>query len=491
MADEARRGLAWRAEFNRGGTRVGATRARQILRKDNLSLETVKRMRSYFARHEVDKMAQGFRRGEKGYPSAGRIAWALWGGDAGQDWANKIVEKYGTKKMSTTTLEPLAETKSLRTFSAIATASRIDAEAGTLRDVTIIEQGEAKGHGILITNRTMLAAGEILVSKSIPAYITHSEARDDRLGKEIGYFSGFYLEHGAADSLKLKATQFKAFESFRKYNAESYERLFELAETIPDQFGISIVFEAELFWETSEGDAPFSGFDSRPENATFEKPTVSILEVKSADFVDNPAATNSLFTKQNQNPVIPMIETNQVELKSSGEQMGEISDSLETADIALTTAASDELEKSRAAESQPEAKAEPKPAAEKPKKKKKLNADPDPEDEDEAAEADAPEGEAAESEGEAGEEAPALEAQQEIIDELEQKVAGLSQELKSLRAIVDGSEPIEVDDTNEEMVEPTQQEMKAAAVAELMGEKPHMTKAQALLEIGKRKPELF
>jgi HK97 family phage prohead protease len=45
-------------------------------------------MVSYFARHEVDKEGEGFDRGESGYPSAGRIAWALWGGDPGQSWAN-------------------------------------------------------------------------------------------------------------------------------------------------------------------------------------------------------------------------------------------------------------------------------------------------------------------------------------------------------------------------------------------------------------------
>jgi hypothetical protein len=48
-------------------------------------------MRSYFARHEVDKQGEGFNRGEPGYPSAGRIAWALWGGDAGKTWAEGII----------------------------------------------------------------------------------------------------------------------------------------------------------------------------------------------------------------------------------------------------------------------------------------------------------------------------------------------------------------------------------------------------------------
>jgi len=89
MADEARRGLEWRAEYNRGGTAIGVARARDISNRTNLSPDTIRRMVSYFARHEVDKEAQGFRPGEKGYPSAGRIAWALWGGDPGKAWANQ------------------------------------------------------------------------------------------------------------------------------------------------------------------------------------------------------------------------------------------------------------------------------------------------------------------------------------------------------------------------------------------------------------------
>ena len=87
MAAEAKLGLEWRAEFNRGGTAVGVARARDISNRVNLSEDTIGRMVSYFARHEVDKQGQGFSPGEDGYPSAGRIAWALWGGDPGASWA--------------------------------------------------------------------------------------------------------------------------------------------------------------------------------------------------------------------------------------------------------------------------------------------------------------------------------------------------------------------------------------------------------------------
>jgi lambda family phage portal protein len=87
MVEEALKGLKWREEHNRGGTAVGVARARDISNGKNLSDDTVKRMHSYFSRHEVDKKGQGFQQGEDGFPSAGRIAWALWGGDAGQVWA--------------------------------------------------------------------------------------------------------------------------------------------------------------------------------------------------------------------------------------------------------------------------------------------------------------------------------------------------------------------------------------------------------------------
>jgi len=98
MKTEAQKGLDWREEFGRGGTRIGATRARQIVADENLSDETIKRMYSFFSRHEVDKQAEGFSSGEDGYPSNGRIAWALWGGDAGFSWSKGLVEKMNNEK---------------------------------------------------------------------------------------------------------------------------------------------------------------------------------------------------------------------------------------------------------------------------------------------------------------------------------------------------------------------------------------------------------
>jgi HK97 family phage prohead protease len=93
VREEAAKGLAWRDEYGRGGTAVGVARARDLSNGTNISPDTAKRMASYFARHEVDKQGEGWSPGEDGFPSAGRIAWALWGGDAGQAWASKLTKQ--------------------------------------------------------------------------------------------------------------------------------------------------------------------------------------------------------------------------------------------------------------------------------------------------------------------------------------------------------------------------------------------------------------
>jgi len=93
MRDEAQRYRDWKAEGRKGGTDVAARRATQILSGNELSDQTIVTMSAWFARHEVDKQAEGFSSGEEGYPSPGRVAWAAWGGDAGKGWADSLVEK--------------------------------------------------------------------------------------------------------------------------------------------------------------------------------------------------------------------------------------------------------------------------------------------------------------------------------------------------------------------------------------------------------------
>ncbi len=93
MAANAEKGLKLHETFDRGGTEVGVKRAKQIVDGGPMSDDDVKSMHSYFARHDVDKDTKAHRWGDDDDPSAGYIAWLLWGGDEGKEWADRQREK--------------------------------------------------------------------------------------------------------------------------------------------------------------------------------------------------------------------------------------------------------------------------------------------------------------------------------------------------------------------------------------------------------------
>ena len=96
MASNARRALEVRASkvpSQRGMTAVGIARARDIQNRKELSPDTVRRMKAYFDRHEVDKKGETWSQQGKGWQ-----AWMGWGGDEGRTWANAIVERLNKER---------------------------------------------------------------------------------------------------------------------------------------------------------------------------------------------------------------------------------------------------------------------------------------------------------------------------------------------------------------------------------------------------------
>ena len=87
MREAAERYREFKKEGKKGGTEVAARRATQILSGNELSADVVIQMAAWFARHEVDKKAEGFRPGEDGYPSPGKVANLAWGGSAGESFS--------------------------------------------------------------------------------------------------------------------------------------------------------------------------------------------------------------------------------------------------------------------------------------------------------------------------------------------------------------------------------------------------------------------
>ena len=113
VREEAQKGLDWRSEFGRGGTAVGIARARDLSNGTNISPDTARRMKAYFDRHEVDKQGKGWAPGEDGFPSNGRIAWALWGSDPGWAWSRKLVEQMNAADEEDRSMTAAIERRSL------------------------------------------------------------------------------------------------------------------------------------------------------------------------------------------------------------------------------------------------------------------------------------------------------------------------------------------------------------------------------------------
>lgn len=93
VREEGQRALDWISEGHAGDgfTDVGRRRAAQLANGEPVSVRTIRRMANYLSRHQGDAKAEGWRPGEDGYPSPGRVAWAAWGGDPAIPWTRGIL----------------------------------------------------------------------------------------------------------------------------------------------------------------------------------------------------------------------------------------------------------------------------------------------------------------------------------------------------------------------------------------------------------------
>lgn len=96
VQEAAAKGVKWHGEGHGGDGLVPktVTEAKSLARGSEQSIEKVRRMRAWFARHEVDKQSKSWREGTPSKPSPSQVAWALWGGDAGYAWAKSVMRSY-------------------------------------------------------------------------------------------------------------------------------------------------------------------------------------------------------------------------------------------------------------------------------------------------------------------------------------------------------------------------------------------------------------
>jgi hypothetical protein len=135
----------------------------------------------------------------------------------------------------------------------------IDTENAVISDVSVITVGEARGHGMLVDEQTLLE-----VKEAAETYAGGLKVKTD-------HFSGFNQIVGALRNFRIDGDQLRA-DLFLLKNHEATARILEMAELMPDTFGLSISFSGQH--EESESGVVFARCG----------------EIYSADLVDAPAA---------------------------------------------------------------------------------------------------------------------------------------------------------------------------------------------------------
>jgi len=149
-----------------------------------------------------------------------------------------------------------------------ATGSAVDHAAGVLRGVSVITEGEAKGHALQIDAKTL---------QQVKAC---AETYSDGLRVKMDHYTGIDAMVGVLKNFAIDGAQLRADMHLLKSHSD-FEKIMEMAETMPGAFGLSIAFSG-----TPEG-----GDDDTLRFARCS-------EIYSCDIVDIPAANpTGLFSE--------------------------------------------------------------------------------------------------------------------------------------------------------------------------------------------------
>lgn len=190
-------------------------------------------------------------------------------------------------------------------------AGKVKFDTHTLENASVIQPGEAKGHGIWIDREfcnQVVVHSTLLADKGLKARFGHPDMCSDALGTFLGKWKqlavgedgivkgNLYLSSTASDSPKG---------DLRKY-------VEEMADKEPEHFGTSIVFSRDYEKEeefTSLNSVEEILYNEKGEQVGIQKrfkspdplnvgnlPHARCAKLHAADLVDDPAATDSMFS---------------------------------------------------------------------------------------------------------------------------------------------------------------------------------------------------
>jgi len=463
-SNNAKKVLRWREEHGdevKGMTATGWRRANQLAKKEKISRETIARMAS-FKRHQKNaEIDPKFK--ETPWKDRGYVAWLGWGGTSGIEWASRKLKQIDNKMSS-------KMDSKLYGFSALGIEdSKIDRESGKMFGVSLISVGEALGHELFVDERSIDTILNAIDGERLPAYITHQGALfQDRLTREIGMFTNF-----RKDGERLLA-DFEAFDSFREDDSKQFNRLFEMAEKMPERFGLSIVFSASQAWATPDGDVQL---DSKPEDALFDFPSIRVEEVSSADFVDTPAANQKGLFSTNHSKNMEHEEINEATEEEALE--AQLSVEEDSTEVELSKHEEEELKEETELEGHEDDKMEGHEDEEKLEDK------------------------VASLESVIDDLKGKLEEKEEMISKLQEELGGhedkekemqeekeeMEAKLSKLSALIKGTAPVEVSKEDDSNWSPSKS-FKSQLISDYAREN-NISEFTATLRLGKEKPELF
>jgi hypothetical protein len=213
-----------------------------------------------------------------------------------------------------------------------------------LQDVSILTMGEAGGHGMVVDDKTIEEFMKLSLGKTFPAYLTHAGAVDtsgrpaDRLGKEIGMFSGFYR-----DGNKVRAKNFQFLEAFKTAEPKTHATLVEMAKNFSEKLGISPVLRHFKAWVIGDGTEVRADGKNVPVGALGSLPAMRLGALLSCDFVTQPAANVGLFEAVVDEKTTTIMSADTILLSKHTEELTALSTQHKDAVSALETKHKDEV----------------------------------------------------------------------------------------------------------------------------------------------------
>lgn len=117
------------------------------------------------------------------------------------------------------------------------TGGKIDREKGIIAGVSVITMGEAKGHGVSIDHKSLETVLECAKEFAGGVKVKFRHSTNGEFQNVVNEACGT-LKNFSIDGDKVRAD----FHLFNSLSKEIKDKIFEMAETIPDQFGFSVVF---------------------------------------------------------------------------------------------------------------------------------------------------------------------------------------------------------------------------------------------------------